>query len=246
MTIEKHANLVTKGDYAIDLVVKFSQLIPAIQRLQFKAYSSLPTLDERVDESPAIGLMDRVSELRKLTEDLIPYWELVFAVTWQSELSEQFIREALRHRPADEAIDIFETNVDSVADTLTKKIETLPDDAAIAICSRCITVDGSIKHIPMMDFRCKPTESNLKKLKIALHQMGQKHGALIQSGRSFHFYGFDLLTEDGWRKYLAQSLLMAPIADSRYIAHRLIEGVGSLRITNCRPKPDKPFVVDLL
>jgi hypothetical protein len=240
---------VSVGDNAVDLVQKLPRLLPTIKTLQFKTYSVLPALDERLgSEDPSTRkILERTAELKRITENVIPYWELVFATSWDTDKSDLFIKEALKHNSKDEAIERFELKTDdSMIDILSEKIGGVSEDVAVALCSKCITKDGSISHIPMMDFRCKPNESTQEKLKMALYHMGLKSGAILQSGRSYHFYGFELMAEEEWIRYLAKCLLLAPVADSRYIAHRLIEGVGSLRITTCQSKPDAPVIVDLL
>jgi hypothetical protein len=63
---------------------------------------------------------------------------------------------------------------------------------------------------------------------------------------SFHYYGFELLTQDKWIEFLAGCLLLAPFTDSRYIAHRLAEGVADLRITNSDEKKTIPYIVAII
>jgi len=51
---------------------------------------------------------------------------------------------------------------------------------------------GSVKQIPMMDFsRSRP--ANLELIMQSLVKMGQR-GALLESGASYHFYGFTVWT----------------------------------------------------
>lgn len=238
------------GDQALQLALNLSKLNESIKVLKFKTYFPLPTLDRRLaapEDKILNPILEKTAELKSLTENFIPYWELVFAVSWNTPKSDLFIHEALKHDKRDEAIELFEVQIDSSAkDRILNKVAGTPSDGVLALCSTCINVDGLVKHIPMMDFRCKPTASNLKKIRIALAELGQKRGAILQSGRSYHYYGFDLLNQEDWVKFLAKCLLLAPIADARYIAHRLIEGIGALRITASETKPETPFIVDIL
>jgi hypothetical protein len=244
------SNHISIGDDALQLVTKLPQINGSIKSLQFKTYAPAPVLEERlsVPEDASLQLIfEKTAHLKEATENVIPYWELIFAISWESEKSDVFIKEALKHDPKDEAIEKFNIHIDEAFNrTLERKILDLPETTALALCSLCIDENGLAKHLPMMDFRCKPSVNNLKKVKSSLKALGQKNGAILESGRSYHFYGFELMNRDEWVKYLSKCLLLAPIADTRYIAHRLIEGVGSLRLTASQSKPVKPFVVDLI
>jgi hypothetical protein len=103
--------------------------------------------------------------------------------------------------------------------------------------------DGSFMHLPMMDFRLEPTSEGLRRVVSALNQMQSIGGAILESGRSYHYIGFSLVSENEWLKFLAKSLLLSPLTDVRYIAHRMLEGVGYLRISTCPRKPQLPLVV---
>lgn len=119
-------------------------------------------------------------------------------------------------------------------------------DSCLVVCSRirCSSLSArEYMHIPMMDFRCEPSNQNRQFVVTAMRKIGQKAGVVLESGRSYHYYGFDLLTEDEWRKFMYRSLLLTPFIDSRYIGHRLLSGMARLRITSCRAKSVTPFKV---
>lgn len=96
----------------------------------------------------------------------------------------------------------------------------------------------------MIDFRVPPGDYGLAAVREAVARMGIKRGAILDSGRSYHFYGFDLLTQKQWWEFMAQCLLLGPLTDVRYIGHRLLEGMGILRLTATPLKPKAPVVVD--
>ncbi len=106
----------------------------------------------------------------------------------------------------------------------------LPAEHGLSVCSDVRLKDGTRAHIPMMDFSAEPSEANQNLIITTLRKVGYESGILMNSGNSYHFYGSALLSEDEWRTFLGQSLLLSPITDSRYIAHRLVDGYCSLRI----------------
>ena len=99
-------------------------------------------------------------------------------------------------------------------------------------------------HIPMMDFRCPKSPKNLARIKGLLRTIGEKEGVILDSGRSYHYFGINPLSEKGWLMFLGKCLL-SELVDSRYIGHRLIDHCGILRISACPLRPKIPTVVSI-
>ena len=115
----------------------------------------------------------------------------------------------------------------------------------LAISSRVKLKDGTIAHIPMMDFKCAPTSENVNVAKEGFKQIDQEHGVLLNSGKSFHYYGDTLMSDGQWRAFLGHSLLLSEFIDDRYIGHALINNECRLRISTTRLNPFIPTVVDV-
>ncbi len=88
---------------------------------------------------------------------------------------------------------------------------------ALALCSVCKDTSSNTLHIPMMDFRIESGKDDGQPnlLKEALKKLGQTNGVLLDSGKSYHYYGFQLLAEHEWRRFMAISLLLEPLVDVR-------------------------------
>ena len=56
-------------------------------------------------------------------------------------------------------------------------------------------------------------------------------GELSSTGRSCHSFGLESVSEREWRQFMARALLLAPITDERWIAHQLLTGYASLRVS---------------
>lgn len=127
-----------------------------------------------------------------------------------------------------------------LTDRIPKLISKLRDSDALGINSTCWLRDGTVRHIPMMDFKSKPSPANLRLIQQSLAEIGQS-GLLVQSGRSFHFYGLTLLRQKDWIKFLGDSLLVK-FSDSRWIGHSLLEHRCNLRFTTSKLKQKDPVV----
>ena len=106
---------------------------------------------------------------------------------------------------------------------------SVAENEIINLHSRVMTLNGYL-HIPMMDLDCPISEENLKKVKEYASALGLE-GVSLQSGRSYHYYGFHLLSERSWVEEFIASSMLAEVCDRRYIAHKLKDGFITLRLT---------------
>lgn len=120
---------------------------------------------------------------------------------------------------------------DAALDKLIECIDKLPEDRALAVTSRVTLHDHRKRHIPMVDFRCEPTQIYLQKITEWMSEIDDAGGVVLRTTNSYHYYGISLLTDRQWVKFLGHCLLLVPDVDVRYLGHRLMEGWGSLRIS---------------
>jgi hypothetical protein len=120
---------------------------------------------------------------------------------------------------------------------------SLSDYQLLGVASRVSLVGGGEAHIPMMDFLCSLSVENSEMLVQLLAALRNGKGFLLQSGRSYHYYGVRLLTEGEWRVFLGKCLLMSGYSDDRYIGHQLVDGYCALRLSAGKLKNQVPAVV---
>jgi hypothetical protein len=214
-----------------------------IAQVSFVIYKPAPGLDERLAKD-----QDASYEIREMAENLrkthgIPFWDAILAICMKrGEVPDRYVDLAILHdRSPDERTISMESSQLSV-----EAIESLRNDlkegTALAFSSRVQLRNGEMAHIPLMDFRCNPSEKNSRIVQRALKAMGQEAGLLAESGRSYHYYGFQLQSAAEWVQFLAMAMLFSPIVDVRYIAHRLADGTCRLRISSGLGKSSIPFV----
>ena len=115
-----------------------------------------------------------------------------------------------------------------------------------ALSSRMRLEDGRDVHIPLIDFDCSCSSRNLRYIAQALNVLDKTGGVILSSGQSYHYYGNSLLTLDEWPVYVARCFLLAPPVDARYLAHSLIEGEFSLRVSHHPSSCELPRVVGVI
>jgi hypothetical protein len=235
------------GTQALDFVSGLPAANDSIRRLRFKVYSPTPVLEERLSASGDDSMRRILGEAEKLRgmtgRNLFPYWESLLVAAAATDESSLFIREAARHDPKAEAAKHYEFSAGEVARGALRELAGgLAPREVVAVCSTCTLADGSTRHIPMMDFRLVPGAGSVEVIRGMLDAIGQSSGVILGSGRSYHFYGLELLEQDDWLRFLGRSLLLSPLTDTRYIAHRILAGEGALRITANETKPKVPLV----
>ena len=133
---------------------------------------------------------------------------------------------------------------DLTDELLNDKIAGLPRSLALGLDSKCTFQDASARYIPMMDFRPTPNADNLELLKEFFKRIGCE-GIIVDSGASYHFYGFDFLDYAQWIRFMGKCLLV-PWSDPRWIGHSLVAGSGVLRISATERKQKLPSVCEIL
>lgn len=118
---------------------------------------------------------------------------------------------------------------------VTRLIQGTPSGRELAIHSN-VQVDGSERlHLIMVDMSTGARAQLLKLRAFLSHDVFQKI-SWYASGRSFHGYGSELMSQADWYKFMGLLLLanqphQNPTVDPRWIGHRLIAGYAALRWT---------------
>ena len=149
----------------------------------------------------------------------------------------------LAHRWAEASLRL---DRDGVASILTEEIRKLELDDVVGIWSEVGLIDeGSSWHIPMMDFKEPDCPEFLDRIRHLMKLIEQSDGAILSSGRSYHYYGTHLMEETEWFDFLGNCGLSG-LADPRYILHAIKDRCNVLRLSSCPLRPETPFVVSIL
>jgi hypothetical protein len=219
---------------------------PRISKISFAAYRAAPGLDARLARTT-----DPSVEIRQDAENLhqrfgVPFWDAILSISMaRGQIPAHYVELAMMHdkSPDEYRIDVRRAEVSR--DRICSISQELRQGFSLALSSKVEMDNGGVAHIPMMDFRCAPSRQNAEIVKTALKAMGEEAGVLVDSGRSFHFYGVRLLDKEAWIRFLAMGILFSPIVDARYVAHRLADGACRLRVGTGPNKLSPPMVVEV-
>jgi hypothetical protein len=134
--------------------------------------------------------------------------------------------------------------------TLTSLISASEAHQVYSVSS-LVKAKGQQWHIPMMNFHPdtggKALVMESMKAIRSLRPDLVPPGVVLESGRYYHYYGFDLIKTEDFPTFLSYFLMPAILVSPRYIGHALYEERCSLRVTkDTEHKTQIPKVVDVL
>jgi hypothetical protein len=189
-----------------------------------------PLLQERVAPAPEEATLLEVG-LKLRDETDMPFWDALLLSSFRAKSPPTGLLNASSfHNPSAQGITLLDRS-----DINVHRLRELGQDLAphriLAVSSEVELNDGSLRHIPLLDFHCPSSPRHLALVRAVLLQLNAGDGFLLESGKSYHFYGVGLLTQDELFHFLGRALLFSPIVDRAWIAHQLIESRCALRIS---------------
>jgi hypothetical protein len=218
--------------------------LPEIEQLRFEIFTPGPSITDRV-----AAALENSSELERARQVMaaahVPLWEAVaFDMMHGGKLRPELFDSALVHTFNPPQVCYSIARDENIGEQLTQIRKKLPSDAGLAACSIVSRSDDAPRHLPMLDLCCPVSETNTVAVKVMLQKITRHPGLIVTSGRSYHYYGLAVLTACQWLEFLARALLLAPYTDSRFIAHRLLDGQCRLRIY--APGRSVPVVAEVI
>ncbi|GEM_PF-5882611 len=94
---------------------------------------------------------------------------------------------------------------------------------ALAVCSRVFLKDGKPMHIPMLDLACPQTDEDKALVFEKLTELGETLGVLLESDNSYHYVGFNLLTEEQWVEFMGRALKLNYREGNRKVRRLIVD-----------------------
>ncbi len=213
---------------------------PEIQEFTVVEYTDPPLIQDRI---PHIETMEVFKEAIKLREKTsLPFWDSALAQTLRGSSDvEPILSEALFHNPHPDVE--HRVRSEGAASKLKELVSREWTNTTLAISSRVTLAGGSERHIPMLDFHIPSERRNYDIVSACLNSLAIGKFIIVDSGKSFHAYGLNVVNSEDLRSFLSSALLLSPIVDSRYIAHQLRDSTCKLRIAPTPRKPTQPRIL---
>jgi len=155
-------------------------------------------------------------------------------------ISFEFSKYQYRPRMIDDERRTYRVHAEELRGWIETTDGLLREEEDLAFHSRVYVKNERLRHIPMVDFKERPSSSDLGMICNVLRTFQIDKVVLYDSGRSAHLYGVALITHEEWLRFLGRILLFnlpndREIIDTRWVGHRLMAGYGTLRWTKNNP-----------
>ncbi len=179
-------------------------------------------------EVEAQAPLERAQRLRK--EHGIAFWDaLLMETVAEGERLPAAVLDAAQFHQVTQTYE--EIGIDEVS---TPRLQELCDGLGpreIVSCLSMVMSGGAVRQLPLLDFALPAGTPQSEVVAQQVVERLHVPGWLFRSGRSFHFYGGLVLSQNEWHAFLGRASLFSPLVDQRWIAHQLIEGCAALRIS---------------
>lgn len=196
--------------------------------LELRRVPPAPNLQQRLDGQGVDGDFTRARAMSH--DEGIPFWHSVFRIgasepggVGQPVLDAALYSQSTKHYAYVPGGDGFVARAQAF-------IKASPGEDFI-VASSGVQVGGDQAHFVMLDFSVKERWAGSAQTAAGAARALGVPGTLLTSGRSFHFIGDELATWDSYSRFLVRALLLVPIVDERWVAHQLLAGNATLRVS---------------
>ena len=215
-----------------------------IDKIFVHTFNQPPLLQDRIVFSQIEKrVFLRASSLRE--EHALPFWDALLMSCLEAPTVPYRLLDAVTyHQDNSNSITIVSRS-DVIAGALIKTSEATMQPR-VAVLSKVILHDGSLGHIPILDFHCYTSSHSLAIVRAVCERLFDRGGFVLESGESYHGIGVGVLTPEAFLDFLSMSLLFCPIVDRAYVAHQLLHRACSLRISTGGRAQKIPRVVSAI
>lgn len=206
----------------IELLNKIAEINHAIDSFSIHTFPIQSLVQDKVDSwnEEEQNMFDFAISLKKKYS--MPFWDSLLLGSFNNvSYSEKLLSIALCHNTIKDLIFVKIANLPDFLDTVNGK--------RLAVNSRVKMKNGSIKHLPMLDFHIPVSDTN-QRIVFDVCSLLKLNGFLLNSGESYHYIGTELVDWETLYMLLSKALLFCPIIDRAWISHQLQEKSCSLRI----------------
>jgi hypothetical protein len=233
-------NLIGSPGYAA--IEKLVSRTPGIARVALTRYVKPRLVQQRVHISRSERkLLASAFVVRKNLG--LPFWDSIMTVSMRSGCVPASLLSAAEYHKTNRGHDMVFNRAEVLKGKMGKKCVACGGNSWLAFISEVMLANGSVKHLPILDFHCAKSKHGEKLVIEVVKRLFPKPRVVVESGQSYHAYSGKLLDEDEFIDLLARALLFAPITDRAYISHQILERRASIRISAGGREKEVPFVV---
>ena len=225
---------------AIAEVVQSSDDIELVEFVRVPAFGS--AVQDRVSLTPAVAaVLRRALELRERTG--LPFWDSAMVSSFGvGPMIAPLVAASVHHNARPPTLARL-SRTNCTQENIRALGSRCPAGQCVGLVSAVTVDDGTIRHLPMLDFHLPSGSENQATAVASLNAVRAGRGLLVESGKSYHFLGIDTVSSEELWAFLARALLLGPLVDRAWIAHQLLEGRCALRVSSRVGQANMPKVV---
>lgn len=230
---------ITKGMSSVKVLESLVAQNIKLGAIHAFTYAHAQPLQNRITFSESENVIfSKALRIREKT--LLPFWEaLMLSCSGEPGDFRRLLRLATFHQQQKSNIIRIERD-DVLKGKLDDLIQSLTQGQHLSFSSEIFVTKSERYHLPLLDFHCPESVENDRLVADVCLEIFQTPVLVLSSGASYHAIGTELVDDAGFRAYLIRSLFFAPIVDTRYVAHQMLEGSCALRLSSSIDKPNLP------
>lgn len=208
----------------IELLAQIQQRHPQIASFSFHTFPAQQLIQQRMKEwgTKEEAHFHRAMQFRERYK--LPFWDSVMLATFNyPDYSQKILRQCQTHNSIQGLF--YATAADAY-----RLLHGLQDSSRLAVSSYVRMTDGSVNHLPMLDFHIPISDIHTGVVKEVCRLLHLHDGYLLDSGESYHYIASHTASWDELNLLLVRALRFSPIIDRAWISHQLEEKCCSLRI----------------
>lgn len=214
----------TNHQDSLDIIKNICNSLSEIKEVNFVTFKPYELLQNRLDITGGLKIVVENALLIRSKYNF-PFWDSFNSSLFNTNLVDEKIFQEIKFHNQVEKVH----NIDkSLLETVLLKRKNADD--YMTFSSQVKLEDDRIMHLPLLDFHIPVSYEN-ENICVSVINSLNLRGFLLDSGKSYHFYGLKLFSENEMINFLANALFFAPIIDRAWVAHQLIERRCSLRIS---------------
>ena len=205
---------------SIDLLKDILSKNTGIESLCFYEFGKYELVQNRINLiAPLDNVFLKAMEMRNLYK--LPFWDSFNVSLFEQEIVDfEFLKEInFQNKP--------KKSIKYTRDNFIKNEIKFENYTGL---SSSVNNENSNLHIPLLDFHIPPSIQNQKLCSKLINHLKIK-GYLLNSGKSYHFIGNEIIDFESLQNILFNALLFSPIIDKSWVAHQLIQKYCCLRVS---------------
>lgn len=235
------------GDDITKVLPALIKSVGGIDKITLLTISRPSPITDRLPKDNRLATLSRKA-LAPGHNPLISFWASILLElpghTYDAPFLSKIFEGTIFHASSSGALSSEDFATADVTPTLIREqMSGLRPNRFLALSSRVSTTVKGFLHLPLVDFAIPYSESNTNIIIHLAEQLGMP-SVILSTGRSYHYYGLHLLSsEQYFGEFLGRTLLFAPLVDGRWVAHQLIDGLATLRVSRDPQSQQVPKLV---